>query len=79
MPLKTICLFVCAQFLIGIAGAATDSHSEIGTRDDLVLRVGVNDDMKTRNYLRILDKWTMATLDPVYDTVAKFEKETEEP
>ena len=79
MPLKTICLFVCAQFLIGVAGAATGSHSEIGTRDDLVLRVGVNDDMKTRNYLRILDKWTMATLDPVYDTVAKFEKETEEP
>ncbi|MCK4456218.1 MAG: ABC transporter substrate-binding protein [Thermoplasmata archaeon] len=79
MPLKTICLFVCAQLLIGVAGAATDSYSEIGTRDDLVLRVGVNDDMKTRNYLRLLDKWTMATLDPVYDTVAKFEKETEEP
>jgi len=65
--------------MIGVAGAATDSYSEIGSRDELVLRVGVNDDMKTRNYLRILDKWTMATLDPVYDTVAKFEKETEEP
>ncbi|MFQ5910557.1 MAG: ABC transporter substrate-binding protein, partial [Thermoplasmata archaeon] len=65
--------------MIGLAGAATGSYSEIGSRDELVLRVGVNDDMKTRNYLRILDKWTMATLDPIYDTVAKFEKETEEP
>ncbi|MEE9488888.1 MAG: hypothetical protein V3V91_00415, partial [Thermoplasmata archaeon] len=49
-----------------------------GTRQELILRVGAQDDMKSRNILAINDVWSKNVLFPLYSTVALFAPETEE-
>ncbi|MFQ5910726.1 MAG: ABC transporter substrate-binding protein, partial [Thermoplasmata archaeon] len=55
-----------------------DAGAGEGTRGDLILRVGAQDDMKSRNLLAIDDMWSRSVLFPVYTTVVLFAPETEE-
>ena len=75
---RLVSLAVCLLLLV-LALSGLVAGDDVGTRQDIILRVGMQDDMKTRNYLLTPDKWTSARLDPIYDTVGKFDPATEEP
>lgn len=66
--------------LVLIMSAFTLIVSDIATaqEEELILRVATQDELKTRNILAAGDVWTHVVLDPVYDTVAKTDPETEE-
>ncbi len=49
-----------------------------GTRQEVILRVGAQDDMKSRNVLAVNDVWSKNVHFLVYSTVALFAPETEE-
>ncbi|MFQ6129047.1 MAG: ABC transporter substrate-binding protein [Thermoplasmata archaeon] len=55
-----------------------DSGAGEQTREETVLRVGAQDDTKSRNFLAISDVWSRNVLFPIYSTVALFAPETEE-
>lgn len=55
-----------------------DSGSSEETRADVILHVGAQDDIKTRNLLLMNDIWTRSVLFPLYSTVALFAPGTEE-
>jgi len=60
-------------------GALADGE---GTRAELILRVGAQDDTKTRNYLGYAhspDVWTSNVLAPVYEGVGQEDPATEDP
>ncbi|MFQ5885427.1 MAG: ABC transporter substrate-binding protein, partial [Thermoplasmata archaeon] len=46
--------------------------------DEAILRIGSQDEPKTRNILASGDVWTMNVLGPVYDSVTQLDAETEE-
>ena len=55
-----------------------DASAGEETRNGLILRVGAQDDMKSRNILAVSDVWSRNVHFPVYSTVALFAPETEE-
>lgn len=46
--------------------------------DDVILRIGAQDEPKTRNILASGDVWTQNVLGPVYDSATQMDPETEE-
>jgi ABC-type transport system substrate-binding protein len=46
--------------------------------DEVILRIGAQDEPKTRNILASGDVWTANVLGPVYDSVTQMDPETEE-
>ncbi|MEE9116446.1 MAG: hypothetical protein V3U09_06065, partial [Thermoplasmata archaeon] len=46
--------------------------------EDVILRIGAQDEPKTRNILASGDVWTQNVLGPVYDSVIQLDPETEE-
>ncbi len=49
------------------------------TRQDLILRIGAQDDMKSRNILAVSDVWSSNVLGPIYEGVGQVDPDTEEP
>lgn len=72
---KVVAVFVVAVL---VGPMFLDAGAGEGTRGDLILRVGAQDDMKSRNILAVDDMWSRSVLFPVYTTVAQFAPETEE-
>jgi hypothetical protein len=56
-------------FSLVLGGISLFTGDEVLAQDDLILRIGSQDEPKTRNILAAVDVWTHNVLDPVYDTV----------
>ncbi|MFQ5884873.1 MAG: hypothetical protein ACE5IO_07210, partial [Thermoplasmata archaeon] len=54
------------------------AEDAVGQEDELILRIGSQDEMKTRNILASNDIWTENVLGPVYDSVLHTHPETGE-
>jgi peptide/nickel transport system substrate-binding protein len=54
------------------------SEDVVAQEEELILRIGCQDEPKTRSILAAEDVWTHNVLDPVYDTVTKVGPETDE-
>jgi ABC-type transport system substrate-binding protein len=63
---------VLGSFPFYVAGESTRQG------DDVVLRIGAQDEPKTRNILASGDVWTQNVLGPVYDSSTQTDPETEE-
>ncbi|MCJ2669000.1 MAG: ABC transporter substrate-binding protein [Candidatus Thermoplasmatota archaeon] len=68
-------VFVVSVLVMGAVpiGALADDE---GTRADLVLRVGAQDDTKTKNIFGATDVWSMNVLGPVYEGVGQEDPAT---
>ncbi|MCJ2670536.1 MAG: ABC transporter substrate-binding protein [Candidatus Thermoplasmatota archaeon] len=79
--LRSISVLLLTQvLLVAWAGVVTsDDSQEEEPKQSLVLRVGVHEELRTKNPLREWDQWTSGHLDPVYDEVAKLDQVKEEP
>ncbi len=62
---------VVSTFPAYVAGDST-------RQEEVILRIGSQDEPKTRNVLASGDVWTMNVLGPVYDSVTQLDAETEE-
>ena len=73
-------LALVISFLIVFSGIAVDVSGDQTKGDPVILVVGEQDKMKTRNPLPAIagDVWTKDVLDRVYDTVGKALLETKE-
>jgi hypothetical protein len=65
-------------FSLVLGGISLFTGDEVLAQDDLILRIGSQDEPKTRNILAAVDVWTHNVLDPVYDTVTKSDPVTDE-
>ncbi len=63
---------VLGSFPFTVAGEETRQGEEV------ILRIGAQDEPKTRNILASGDVWTQNVLGPVYDSVTQMDPETEE-
>ena len=71
-------VFVMSVLVMGAVPIGALAEEE-GTRADLILRVGAQDDTKTRNYFGATDVWTSNVLGPVYEGVGQEDPITELP
>ncbi|MFQ6107090.1 MAG: ABC transporter substrate-binding protein [Thermoplasmata archaeon] len=76
-----IAVLLCANVVLlsFMASALGADESEEEPLADLILNVGAQDDMKTRNILGATDVWTSNVLGPVYGGVGQENPDTEEP
>lgn len=76
----TIALIVTAVFvMMGFLGAFSQVAQADETRQELMLRIGAQDDMKSRNFLAVNDVWSSNVLGPIYEGVGQVDPATEEP
>lgn len=68
----TIFAMVLSSFPMLVVGEDTRQEEEV------ILKIGSQDDIKTRNILASGDVWTQNVLGPVYDSVTQLDPETEE-
>ncbi len=81
MNLHKIVILVCVQMLLlsfsaPVMGGDDGEEKPLG---ELTLRVGAQDDGRTRNILGSRDMWTSNVLSPVYQAVGVEDPSTEEP
>jgi ABC-type transport system substrate-binding protein len=77
---RAIALTIMMAFtLLAFAGAVSQVATAGDTRQDLVLKIGAQDDMKSRNILAINDVWSTNVLGPIYEGVGQVDPLTEEP
>ncbi|MCK4948550.1 MAG: ABC transporter substrate-binding protein [Thermoplasmata archaeon] len=75
IALAVMMAFIFLAFFGAVAQVALAGE----TRQDLVLRIGAQDDMKSRNILAIGDVWSTNVLGPIYEGVGQVDPATEEP
>ncbi|MFQ5910503.1 MAG: ABC transporter substrate-binding protein, partial [Thermoplasmata archaeon] len=68
-----------ALFFLAFLGAVTQMAQANETRQELILRIGAQDDMKSRNILAVSDVWSSNVLSPIYEGVGQVDPATEEP
>jgi ABC-type transport system substrate-binding protein len=75
----TALTIMMAFTLLAFAGAVSQVAVAGETRQDLILKIGAQDDMKSRNILAISDVWSTNVLGPIYESVGQVDPLTEEP
>ncbi|MEE8183088.1 MAG: hypothetical protein V3T94_02945, partial [Thermoplasmata archaeon] len=75
ITLAVMMAFIFLAFFGAVAQVALAGE----TRQDLVLRIGAQDEMKSRNILAIGDVWSTNVLGPIYEGVGQVDPATEEP
>ena len=78
MIIRRVAILLCAVVLLSPYVTAGDGNEEEPLQQ-LTLRVGSQDDMKTRNILDARDIWTSNVLSPVYGSVGLEDPATEGP
>ncbi|MEE9341732.1 MAG: ABC transporter substrate-binding protein, partial [Thermoplasmata archaeon] len=78
MIIRRIAILLCAVVLLSPYVTAGDGNEEEPLQQ-LTLRVGAQDDMKTRNLLGARDIWTENVLGPVYGSVGLEDPATQGP
>ncbi|MCK4367273.1 MAG: ABC transporter substrate-binding protein [Thermoplasmata archaeon] len=78
--LQVVTLALAFQMVfLSLPAEVVGDSDDLETRQEVVLRVGIYNDMKTTNYLSCSDIWTALILDPVYDRVGRVNQATQEP
>ncbi|MCK4455891.1 MAG: hypothetical protein KAU99_06040, partial [Thermoplasmata archaeon] len=75
IALTMMMAFIFLAFFGAVAQVALANE----TRQDLILRIGAQDDMKSRNFLAVSDVWSSNVLGPIYEGVGQVDPDTEEP
>jgi ABC-type transport system substrate-binding protein len=75
IALTLMMVFVFLAFFGAVAQVAQADK----TRQPLILRIGAQDDMKSRNILAVSDVWSSNVLAPIYEGVGQVDPATEEP
>ncbi|MCK4456045.1 MAG: hypothetical protein KAU99_06830, partial [Thermoplasmata archaeon] len=78
MIIRKVAILLCAVVLLSPYVAGGDGNEEEPLQQ-LTLRVGSQDDMKTRNILAARDIWTSNVLSTVYGSVGLEDPATQEP
>ncbi|MCJ2557325.1 MAG: ABC transporter substrate-binding protein, partial [Candidatus Thermoplasmatota archaeon] len=77
---SAIALAILMAFMfLAFFGAVAQVALAGETRQDLILRIGAQDDMKSRNILAIGDVWSTNVLGPIYESVGQVDPATENP
>jgi ABC-type transport system substrate-binding protein len=75
----TALTIMMAFMFLAFAGAVSQVVTAGETRQDLVLKIGAQDDMKSRNILAVSDVWSSNVLGPIYEGVGQVDPDTEDP
>lgn len=78
MHRKKIAFLLCLQLVLltWATSVGGDSNADEDPLQELMLMVGMQDDLKSKNYLAIPDVWTANVLDPIYDGVGREDRMT---
>ncbi|MFQ6129018.1 MAG: ABC transporter substrate-binding protein, partial [Thermoplasmata archaeon] len=68
-----------AFVFLAFFGAVAQMAQATETRQELILRIGAQDDMKSRNFLAVNDVWSSNVLAPIYEGVGQVDPATEDP
>ncbi|MFQ6106290.1 MAG: ABC transporter substrate-binding protein [Thermoplasmata archaeon] len=77
---RVIALAVMMAFvLLAFLGTWAQMAQASETRQELILKIGAQDDMKSRNMLAVNDVWSSNVLGPIYEGVGQVDPATEDP
>ncbi|MCJ2564235.1 MAG: ABC transporter substrate-binding protein [Candidatus Thermoplasmatota archaeon] len=77
---SAIALAILMAFMfLAFFGAVAQVALAGETRQDLILRIGAQDELKSRNILAIGDVWSTNVLGPIYESVGQVDPTTENP